>query len=111
MPKFLFAYHGGKMPETEADIAAEMKRWRDWMDGLGDALVDPGNPVGMSKTVSVDGIASDGIASDGGANPVSGYSLVMADDLNMALAMAAGCPMVTQGHGSIEVAETHNMDF
>ncbi|WP_348721073.1 hypothetical protein [uncultured Candidatus Puniceispirillum sp.] len=106
MPKFLFAYHGGKMPETEADIAAEMKRWRDWMDGLGDALVDPGNPVGMSKTVSVDGIAS-----DGGANPVSGYSLVMADDLNMALAMAAGCPMVTQGHGSIEVAETHNMDF
>jgi hypothetical protein len=35
----------------------------------------------------------------------------MADDMNAALAMAAGCPMVTQGHGSIEVAETHNMDF
>lgn len=106
MPKFLFAYHGGKMPETEAEIAAEMQRWRDWMDGLGDALVDPGNPVGMSSTVSIDGVAD-----NGGANPVSGYSLVMADDLNAALAMAAGCPMVTQGHGSIEVAETHHMDF
>ncbi|MGB2016816.1 MAG: hypothetical protein ACPHWV_05635 [Candidatus Puniceispirillum sp.] len=106
MPKFLFAYHGGKMPETEAEIAAVMQRWRDWMDGLGDALLDPGNPVGMSKIVSIDGIAD-----DGGANPVSGYSLVMADDMNAALAMAAGCPMVTQGHGSIEVAETHNMDF
>jgi len=106
MPKFLFAYHGGKMPETEAEIAAEMQRWRDWMDGLGDALVDPGNPVGMSSTVSIDGVAD-----NGGANPVSGYSLVMADDMNAALAMAAGCPMVTQGHGSIEVAETHNMDF
>ena len=106
MPKFLFAYHGGKMPETEADIAAEMKRWSDWMANLGDALVDPGNPVGMSKTVSIDGVAD-----DGGANPVSGYSLVMADDMNAALAMAASCPMVTQGHGSIEVAETHNMDF
>ena len=106
MPKFLFAYHGGKIPETEAEIAAEMQRWRDWMDGLGDALVDPGNPVGMSITVSIDGVAD-----NGGANPVSGYSLVMADDLNAALAMAAGCPMVTQGHGSIEVAETHHMDF
>lgn len=106
MPKFLLSYHGGNMPETEAEIAAEMKRWRDWMDGLGDALVDPGNPAGMSKTVSIDGIAD-----NGGANPVSGYSLVVADDMNAALAMAAGCPMVTQGHGSIEVAETYNVDF
>jgi hypothetical protein len=35
----------------------------------------------------------------------------MADNMNATLAMAAGCPMVTQGHGSIEVAETHDMDF
>ena len=102
----MFAYHGGKMPETEAEIAAEMHRWSEWMKGLGDALVDPGNPVGMSKTVSIDGVAD-----NGGANPVSGYSLVMADNMNATLAMAAGCPMVTQGHGSIEVAETHDMDF
>jgi hypothetical protein len=94
------------MPETEAEIAAEMHRWSEWMKGLGDALVDPGNPVGMSKTVSIDGVAD-----NGGANPVSGYSLVMADNMNATLAMAAGCPMVTQGHGSIEVAETHDMDF
>ena len=76
------------------------------MKGFGDALVDSGNPVGMSKTVSIDGVAD-----NGGANPVSGYSLVMADNMNATLAMAAGCPMVTQGHGSIEVAETHDMDF
>lgn len=105
MPKFLFVYHGGKMPETEAEIAAEMQLWSDWMDGLGDALVDPGNPVGMSKTVSIDGIAD-----DGGTNPASGYTLVMADDMNAALAMAAGCPEVTQGYGSIEVAEVLNME-
>ena len=106
MPKFMFAYHGGKMPKTEAEIAAEMHRWSEWMKGLGDALVDPGNPVGMSKTVSIDGVAN-----NGGANPVSGYSLVMADNMNAALSMAAEYPMVTQGHGSIEVAETHDMDF
>ena len=106
MPKFMFAYHGGKMPETEAEIAAEMHRWSEWMKGLGDALVDPGNPVGVSKTVSIDGVTD-----NGGANLVSGYSLVMADNMNAVLAMAAGCPTVTQGHGSIEVAETHDMNL
>ena len=40
MPKFMLAYHGGKMPGTEAEIAAEMHRWSEWMKGLGDALVD-----------------------------------------------------------------------
>lgn len=106
MPKFIFAYHGGKMPETEAEIAAEMQRWSDWMKGLGEALVDPGNPVGISKTVSVDGVAD-----DGGVNPVSGYSFVIADNMDAALTMALGSPMVTQGHGSIEVAEAHEMDL
>ena len=31
--------------------------------------------------------------------------------MNAALTMAAGCPKVTQGHGSIEVAETHDMNL
>lgn len=105
MPKFIFAYHGGEMPETESEIAAEMQRWKDWMGGLGAALVDPGNPLGMSKTISIDGVVD-----HGGANPLSGYSLVMADDMDAALVLAADCPMITQGHGSIEIAEAKEMD-
>ncbi len=98
MPKFIFAYHGGKKPETPEQGAQFMTAWRTWLDGLGDAIVDPGNPVGMSKTVT-----ESEIEDNGGSNPLSGYTLVNADDIDAAAAMAKGCPIIDGG--SIEVAE------
>ena len=57
MPHFLFAYHGGKTPQTPEETEQEIGRWRSWFDHIGAAIVDPGNPVGMSKTVSASFIA------------------------------------------------------
>ena len=48
MPKFMFAYHGGKRPESEEEIKATMAAWEQWMTDNQKALLDPGNPVGMS---------------------------------------------------------------
>ncbi|WP_122074349.1 hypothetical protein [Pseudophaeobacter sp. EL27] len=104
MPQFIFAYHGGKAPETPEEGAAEMEAWKTWMGSMGTALVVPGNPVGLSKTVSASGIAD-----NGGANPLSGYSVVEALDQEAACAMAKGCPMVISGNGSVEVAEMVSM--
>ncbi|MVA96331.1 hypothetical protein GN330_03605 [Nitratireductor sp. CAU 1489] len=104
MPKFLYVYHGGSVPETEEEGKKVMQAWMDWMGSLGDAIVDGGNPVGMSKTVMPGGKVAD----DGGANPTSGYSLVNAADMDDALAKAKGCPILDAG-GSIEVAETLDM--
>lgn len=103
MPKYVLAYHGGGMPESEAEQATIMAAWGEWMGGLGEALVDGGNPTAMAKTVDASGV-SDG----GGANPVTGYSLIVADDIDAATAMAAGCPIIGGG-GSVEVAETIDM--
>lgn len=103
MPKFLYVYHGGSVPETEADQQRVMAAWGAWMEGLGASLVDGGAPVGMSKTVSTGGVAD-----DGGANPASGYSMVEAADHDAAAEMAKGCPILEDG-GSVEVAEIHQM--
>lgn len=102
MPNFFLAYHGGRMPETPEEGEKLMQKWRDWMGGLGDALVNPGNPVGKSKTLS-----SDGVADDGGPNPLAGFSIVAADDIEAAIAMAKGCPHLDGG--TIEVAEVVEM--
>ncbi len=102
MSNYIFAYHGGKRPETPEAGAELMARWKAWMGGLGDALVNPGNPVGMSKTVS-----SGGVSDDGGSNPLSGFSIVKADSMDAALEMAKGCPHLD--HGTIEVAEAMEM--
>ena len=104
MAKYLFVYHGGKKPESDEEYTRVMDAWGAWMGGLGAALIDGGNPVGMSSTVHADGSVTD----DGGANPVSGYSLVEASDLNDALEKAKGCPIRDAG-GSIEVAEAFDM--
>lgn len=105
MPDFMFIYHGGKAPETEADQRDAMARWGAWMQANGPALKDPGNPVGMSKTVSASGVAD-----DGGANPTSGYTIVTADNMDSAIEMAKSSPMIADG-GSVEVAEIHHIEM
>lgn len=102
MPQFMFAYHGGKMPDTPEEKAALMARWKAWIEGLGDALVNPGGPFGKSKTVSVAGVAD-----DGGANPLSGFSVIEADSMDAAIAMGKSCPHIESG--TIEVAEIIQM--
>ena len=57
----------------------------------------------MAKTVSAGSVA-DG----GGANPLTGYSLITAADLDAAVEAAKGCPILESG-GSVEVAETIDM--
>lgn len=100
MPKYLFVYHGGKAPESEEEGRTVMVAWEKWMTENGAGLVEPGAPVGMSKTVS-----QGDIANDGGANPASGYTVVEAADIEAACAIATSNPMVMDGSGSVEVAE------
>ena len=104
MAKYLFVYHGGSAPATDEQKAQVMDAWGQWMGGMGSAVVDGGNPVGKSSTVNSDGSVSD----DGGSNPVSGYGLFEAADLQRALEMAKGCPILQMG-GSVEVAEAIDM--
>ncbi len=104
MPKYVLAYHGGGMPESEAEQASVMAAWGAWFGSLGDAVVDDGNPTGASKTLASDGSTSDG----GGSNPITGYSLVNATDLDAAVSLAKGCPILAAG-GAIEVAEAIDM--
>lgn len=104
MSKFLFVYHGGGMPETEAARAALMDAWGQWFGSMGPAVVDGGNPTVGSSTVMSDG----SVVGDGGANPASGYSLIEAANIDEALAKAKGCPVLKSG-GTVEVAEALDM--
>ncbi len=87
MSNYIIAYHGGKKPDSPEEGAKQMARWQAWLGGLGDAVVNPGTPLGKSRIVS-----SDGVSDDGGSNPMSGYSIVKADSMDAALEMAKGCP-------------------
>ena len=105
MTRFLLAYHGGHNFKTKEEGAAHMVKWQAWSAGLGDAVVDPGMPVGPSKTVSANGVTD-----DGGSNPLSGITILQAETMEEVLAMAKSCPHVDMG-GTIEVAQAMDMDM
>jgi hypothetical protein len=100
MAKYLFAYRGGSMAETDAEREAVMAAWGAWFGTLGPAIVDAGNPFGPSSTV-----AGGGSVSDGGAAALTGYSVLSADSLAAAGELAQGCPVLSSG-GTVEVYET-----
>ncbi len=102
MSNYVFAYHGGKKPESLGEGTKLMVKWKAWVGGLGDAMVNPGTPLGKSKTVN-----SGGVSNDGGSNPLLGFSIVKADSMDAALEMAKGCPFLDMG--TIEVAEVKEM--
>ena len=52
MAEFILAYHGGTQPESKEAGAAQMARWRAWLEELGDAVINPGTPLGGSKWIT-----------------------------------------------------------
>ena len=103
MAKYIFAYHGGAMAETEEEQARVMAAWEAWYGELGASVVDGGAPTMPTRTVGADGSIG-----DGGPNPLTGYTVVTADSMDDALAKAAGCPIRDSG-GSVEVGELIDM--
>jgi hypothetical protein len=102
MAKYVFAYHGGAMAETEEEMAQVMAQWEAWYAELGESIVDGGNPFGQTRNVDSTGVTGPN------DSPVSGYTVITAADIDAAVAAAKGCPILGAG-GSVEVAEAIEM--
>jgi len=102
MATFLLLYTEGKMPESPAEQEAVMAAWGAWFGKIGSNLVDGGNPF----TPQAKSISSNGTVSDGPIGELAGgYSIIKADSLDAAVAVARECP-VLQGGSQITVYET-----
>src|SRR5690348_16108 len=106
MANFLLLYTGGEgTASTEAEQAAILQAWGAWFGSLGSAVVDGGNPfTGTAKNITAKGQISDGPV----GTLATGYSIIKADSLESALAMAQGCPQLQSG-GQITVYETYQV--
>lgn len=60
MPHCLFAYHGGKQPDTPEETEVEIERWRGWFNRTCPLIVDPRNVVGAAMTASAEGARDTG---------------------------------------------------
>ena len=105
MANFIIIYHGsGKMGSmTKEEGMAHRGKWMEWVEGLGKAVVNPGQPL-MGNTM----LSSDGSSDAEGDGRISGYAVIEASDMAAALEMAKGDPFMAMG-GSIQVAEMVTM--
>ncbi len=93
------------------EVQAEMAEWGKWMQGLAEKgqLIDglPLKAEGMQ--VSKGGqLVTDGPFAEG-AEIVGGYLMVNATDMNQAVEMSKGCPILGAKDGNIEVREIASM--
>ena len=75
-------------PPVKPNKKTVLEDWETWFGKLGSNLVDGGNPF----TSLARSIASDGKVSDGVSSMASGYSIIIADSPDTAVAIAKGCP-------------------
>lgn len=99
MPQYVIVYLGGERPASPEEGKQHFAKYMDWLSSLGGAAVSPANPLKGTRTVHADGTVT-----EGGATTMSGYTVIEADSMEAALAIASACPFLDIG-GSLEVSE------
>ena len=95
MKNYLLLYTGGSgMASTEKEQQAVLAEWGMWFGSLGDSLVDGGSPFMGAKHISPSGQVSGGTMDMMGP---TGYSVVKAESLEAATAIAERCPVLKSG--------------
>ena len=90
MAKYVFSY---RAPSGYAPDAGTPAEWQAWFGGIGPALVDLGHAVTDYASLGEVG---------GSGSRMAGYSVVSAEDLDSAVALARDCPALRAG-GGVEV--------
>ena len=90
MAKYVFSF---RVPSGYRPNAGTATEWQAWFGGLGSALADVGH--------AVTDYASLGEVGGSGSRMVA-YSVVSAEDMDSALALAKDCPVIRVG-GGVEV--------
>ena len=89
MPKFLFSY---RVPKDYQPGAVSGQAWDAWFGSLGSSRIDAGYGV----------VATQKLGKLDAETRLGGYSLVTAEDIEGAAAMATGCPALQLG-GGVEI--------
>jgi hypothetical protein len=99
MKQYVLVYLGGNHPTNPQQARLHHMKYVEWLTSLGETLVIPTIPLKDTNTVD-----SDGTVREGSSSSMSGFSVIKADSMEAALAIAKACPFLEIG-GSLEVSE------
>lgn len=89
MAQFGLLYVGEPQFSSPEEGQANAQKYVEWLNGLGDAVVNRGIPMGAPTRVTAAGLSSE-------ARPdrLTGLTIVEADDMDAAIEMAKNCPYI-----------------
>jgi hypothetical protein len=103
MPQYIMTYLGGNRPATPEEGKQHFAKYQEWLASLGESAVSPANPLKNTNTFN-----SYRSVETGSKTTMSGFTIVEAESIEAALAIAKECPFLDIG-GSLEVSELMQM--
>lgn len=95
MSKFVFSF---RAPKSRTLTPSQEAAWGEWFGTIGARITDFGNRVGDTSP----------LGNCGTDTTLGGYTLIEAEDLEAAVALAKGCPGLQHG-GGVEVGSVIEM--
>jgi hypothetical protein len=113
MSEFTYLFRGRDPAASPAQMQKTMEQWMAWFKELGATghLKDPGHPLEHSGKVvrGKQKAVNDGPYAES-KDVVGGYIVVEAADINEALELSKGCPILEIG-GSVEVRPNQTINM
>ncbi len=117
MNDFMLIFRTDHNPGISTKMSPEemqgmMAAWQDWIGGIAaqNKLSNPGNRLGSDgKTLKPNNVVTDGPYAEI-KEMITGYIVVKADNVDEAVKLAGGCPILKIG-GNVEVRDIIKMDM
>lgn len=104
MPQYGLLYVGEPQFSSPEEGQANFQQYVAWLDGLGDAIVNRGIPMGPPTRVTASGVSS-----EAREDRLTGLTIIEADDMEAAIAIAQNCPYVDVA--ALDVVEIFEMNM
>lgn len=103
MTKFMIAYHGGRKPSSQEEGQAHMQKWQEWIQSLGDKVVNPGTPLPTSKLITASQVID-----DTNTEAMMGFAIIQAETIEDAIEIAKSDPFLATD-GTIRLSKMMEM--
>ena len=103
MANFMIAYYGGNQPSSKEEGMAQMEKWKTWVKGLGENVINSGTPLMSTKIVT-----SSDVQDETDPNAMKGFAVVKAESIEGAVGIAKSDPVLDIG-GTIRVSKMMEM--
>ena len=104
MPQFGLLYVGEPQFSSPEEGQANYQQYMAWLNGLGDAVVNRGIPMGPPTRVTAESVSS-----EERADRLTGLTIIEADDMDAAIAIAKRCPYIDVA--ALDVVEIFEMNM